>query len=141
MAVIDCQAPMDKALQTQLDNIQKKTGKSLDELSRIVTTSPLAKHGELVAMLKETSKMGHGDANTIVHYARKSAQAFAEPASSTNATAAAGGSDAELDRIYTGPKEALRPIHEKVMAAVTAFGPFEIAPKKTYLSLRRKKQF
>src|SRR5690349_12669322 len=51
--------PMDKALQTQLDNIQKKTGKSLDELSRIVTSSPLAKHGELVSMLKDKLGMGH----------------------------------------------------------------------------------
>ena len=122
---------MDKALETQLANIQKRTGKSLDELVALVKKSSLAKHGEMVAMLKDTLGMGHGDANILVHFANKSAQVFAD----------AGGVDAELDRIYTGPKAALRPIHEKVMAAVNAFGPFEIAPKKANVSLRRKKQF
>ena len=29
----------------------------------------------------------------------------------------------------------------RVMAAIDRFGPFEIAPKKTYVSLRRGKQF
>jgi hypothetical protein len=128
---------MDKALETQLANIQKRTGKSADELVGIVRASGLAKHGEMVAMLKDTLGMGHGDANTIVHMANKSAQVFADAGGSTGAA----GTDAELDRIYTGPKAALRPIHEKVMASVNAFGPFEIAPKKTYLSLRRARQF
>ena len=125
---------MDKALQTQLANIEKRTGKTLDELSALVTKSGLTKHGELVAMLKDKLGMGHGDANTVVHFAKKTARDFAGPSGPS-------GTDVELDRIYTGPKEALRPIHEKVMAAVEKFGPFEVAPKKTYLSLRRKKQF
>jgi hypothetical protein len=43
--------------------------------------------------------------------------------------------------LYTGPKADLLPIHQKLMAAIAKFGEFEIAPKKTYLSLRRKKQF
>jgi hypothetical protein len=46
-----------------------------------------------------------------------------------------------LDTIYTGPKAALRPIHDELMAAFAALGPFEVAHKKGYVSLRRKKQF
>lgn len=129
---------MDKALETQLANIQKRTGKSLDELTALVTNSGLAKHGQAVAMLKDTLGMGHGDANTIVHLAFKSAAVFSDAPGPSDSS---GSVDAELDRIYAGPKAALRPIHESVMTAISAFGPFDIAPKKTYLSLRRKKQF
>ena len=43
--------------------------------------------------------------------------------------------------LYAGVKAPLLPIHEKLMAEINKFGEFEIAPKKTYVSLRRKKQF
>lgn len=123
---------MDKALQTQLTNIEKRTGKTLDQLTAIVKGSGLTKHGEIRDMLKRDLGMGHGDANTLVHHVLQS----------DGATAAAGkDGDAVLDEIYAGPKAALRPIHEKVMASIATFGPFEIAPKKGYVSLRGKKQF
>jgi len=125
---------MDKAVQTQLANIEKRTGKSLAELTAIVKASGLQKHGELRDMLKRDLGMGHGDANTLVHVVLQSDGASA-------AEAAGKSSSDVVDDIYTGPKAALRPIHDKVMDAVQAFGEFEIAPKKTYLSLRRKKQF
>lgn len=123
---------MDKALATQLANIEKRTGKSLEALAQIVKSSGLTKHGEIRDFLKKTLGMGHGDANTLVHVVNQS----------DGATAAAGkDADVVLDEIYAGPKAALRPIHDTFMAAVSTFGPFEVAPKKAYVSLRRKKQF
>lgn len=122
------------ALANQLKNIETRTGKSLAELARIVKASGLTKHGEIRDMLKRDLKMGYGDANTLVHHVLKSA-----------GPAAASGGGASLDEIvagyYSGPKVALRPIHDRLMKEFKAFGEFEIAPKKTYLSLRRKKQF
>ena len=131
---------MDKALQTQLSNIEKKTGKSLDELVAIVKRSGLAKHGEQVALLQSTLGLGYGNANAIVHLAKGTITMSPAPAGESP-TPASGSEETELDRIYAGPRAGLRPIHDRVMAAVRAFGDFEIAPKKTYLSLRRKKQF
>lgn len=123
---------IDKAVATQLANIEQRTGKTLAQLAKIVKGSGLAKHGELVAMLKADLGMGHGDANTLVHHVLKS----------DGASAASGSSPGQVvDEIYSGPKAALRPIHDAVMAAITRFGPFEIAPKKGYISLRGKKQF
>jgi len=49
--------------------------------------------------------------------------------------------DAVLDEIYSGAKANMRPIHEKLMKEIARFGEFEIAPKKGYVSLRRKRQF
>lgn len=123
---------LEKAVATQLANIEKRTGKTLAELASIVKSSGLTKHGELVAMLKSTLGMGHGDANTLVHTVLKSdGQSAAEGLTSGQV----------LDGLYTGPKAALRPIHDKLMAAIGKFGAFEEAPKKTYVSYRRKRQF
>jgi hypothetical protein len=127
-------ASVDKAVETQLNNIQSKTGKSLDELTRIVRECGLTKHGEIRSMLQQTLGLGYGDANTLVHYALKS---DGERAAKEQGLS---GEDV-LTGIYTGPKAALRPIHERLMEVITPLGEFETAPKKGYVSLRRKKQF
>ncbi|HEU5050770.1 MAG TPA: DUF4287 domain-containing protein [Gemmatimonadales bacterium] len=126
-------ADLDRAVATQLANIEKRTGKSIAELTAIVQGSGLSKHGEIVAMLKSTLGMGHGDANTLVHTIRKG-----EAAAAGAATASAGDA---LDTLYAGPRAALRPVHDKLLAAMRAFGDFEAAPKKNWISYRRKKQF
>ena len=126
---------IDQAVATQLANIEKRTGKSLEALADILRASGLAKHGEQVAMLKRELGMGHGDANLLAHHVRgldAEAAGQSGPASSAEI----------VDGLYSGKKAALRPIHDRLMAAIARFpGEFEIAPKKSYLSLRRKKQF
>jgi hypothetical protein len=123
---------LDQAVQTQLNNIQKKTGKSLAELAAIAKKSGLTKHGELRDMFKEKLGLGHGDANSLVH------AIFA----SDGARVAEGKSTGDvLDEIYSGAKAGFRPIHEKLIKEINKFGEFEIVPKKGYVSLRRKKQF
>jgi len=123
---------IDQALATQLANIEKRTGKSLAELTAIVNNSELSKHMELVKLLKTSLGMGHGDANTVVHLARRPAGLAAQPSSS---------SEEVLDALYSGPKAALRPIHDKLLQAMQQLGDFETAPKKAYVSYRRSRQF
>jgi hypothetical protein len=125
---------LDQARATQLRNIETKAGKSLQDLRSLLKGSGLTKHGELRSFAMEKLGLGYGDANTLVHLAL---------ASDGQSAAEAAGSSAEdvLAAIYTDKKAALRPIHDALMAAIGRFGEFEIAPKKGYVSLRRKKQF
>ncbi len=127
-------ADIEKAVATQLANIEKKTGKSLAELKLAVQGSGRTKHGEIRSWVMETFGLGHGDANTVTHLALAVDDKRASPAPS------ASPADV-LDEIYAGKKAHLRPIHDALMASIGTFGPFEIAPKKGYVSLRRKKQF
>lgn len=120
---------MDAAEKTMVENLQKNTGKSLDEWKSIALASGFQKHGEILKHLKETYGIGHGYANFIVH------KAFATDA---------GSSDDKSELIenqYKG-KENLRPFYETLMAGILKIGnDIEVAPKNASVSLRRKKQF
>ncbi len=125
---------VERASATQLANIQKKTGKTLDELTVIIQSSGLTRHSEIRSMLMEKFGLGYGDATALTLYVNK-----------TNVQMAAKekglSTDQVLDDIYRGPKTSLRPIHDKLMGFIVQLGEFEIAPKKGYVSLRRKRQF
>ena len=122
---------------TQLRNIQARTGRSIAELHAAVAATGLLKHGERRSWLMEQFKLGYGDANAVVHGMGKPLPALdgAAPAAGVPA-----GGDA-LDAIYVGAKAHLRPLHDAVLRLAQALGAFEQAPKKGYVSLRRKKQF
>jgi len=125
---------LDQARATQLRNIETKTGRTLEQLRALIKGSGLAKHGELRSWAMEQLGLGYGDANALVHLAL---------ASDGQSAAEAGGLgiDEVLAGIYSDKKAALRPVHDALMGEIERFGDFEIAPKKGYVSLRRKKQF
>jgi hypothetical protein len=129
------------AVLTQLRNIQSKTGRTIAQLQDAVLASGLARHGERRSWLIERFGLGYGDANTVVTLIGKLPAGIADGASSAAPAAASAAAGNPLDDIYSGAKAHLRPVHEAVMAAVARLGPCEEAPKKTYISLRRKKQF
>jgi hypothetical protein len=124
----------EKGVETQLNNIQAKTGKTLDELRAIITGSGLTKHSEIRAMLQRDLDLSFVHADTLILCIRQIDE-------EREAQAKGVTTNDVVDQIYTGPKANLRPIHDKLMARIQEFGPFEVAPKKGYVSLRRKKQF
>lgn len=120
---------MDRAEQTMIDNLVKNTGKSLEEWIGIVKGQGFEKHGEIIKYLKGEHGFTHGFANMVAHKARASDAGSAE------------NSDDLIDAQYNG-KEHFRPLYKQLIADISTFGDdIEIAPKKTYVSLRRKKQF
>lgn len=120
---------VDDATRTQIANLERRTGRSLDELVALVKASGREKHGEMVAWLKSEHGLGHGDANLVALTARRG-PVVDRPA------------DDLLDAMYAGPKAPLRSFHDQVVAVAQGFGPdVELAPKQAYVSLRRSKQF
>ena len=124
-------ATPDQAEATMIQNLQEKTGKSLEQWIEVARSSGGEKHGEIVKFLKERHGLGHGYANLVVHRLKQG-----------GASAPAPGGDELVEAQYAGAKSPLRPIYDAVIRTVAALGAdVEIAPKKTYVSLRRSKQF
>ncbi len=122
-------SPEDMAA-AMIANMKEKTGKTLEQWLKIAKASKLAKHGEIVKMLKADHGMTHGFANLVAH------KTLASDAGS------AASEDDLVNAQYAGPKAELRPVYDAIIKATARFGKdIEIAPKKAYVSLRRSKQF
>ena len=125
-------ATVEQGLQAQIRNIEATYGKPMSEWIAIISASGLTKHTDVVTMLKNDYGMTHGAAHRVSLVARQ----HAAPAAATDQ-----GSD-PVGALYTGKKASLRPLHDALMNTIQAFGDdIEIAPKKGYVSLRRRKQF
>lgn len=120
----------EQAAETMVKNMPEKTGKSLDQWLNLLSKKNFEKHGEIVKHLKTEHSVGHGFANLIAHNLRQSG---------------AGGTGGTTDLVaaqYAGPKAGLKPIYDALIRMVKTLGKdVEVSPKKTYVSLRRNKQF
>ncbi|NER18641.1 DUF4287 domain-containing protein [Spongiivirga citrea] len=116
---------MDKALQTMINNMLEKTGKSLEEWKKLLKTKAFEKHGQAVKFLKEEHGVTHGFANTIVSLSKENNDS----------------SDDLVANQYQG-KESLKSIYDQLLSVVRSFGnDVTITPKKTSVSIIRKRQF
>ena len=110
-------------------NLEEKTGRPLEAWLGITRESGLEKHGQIVKLLKSEHGVTHGFANLIAHETLGSAAVHQDSVDLVTAQ-------------YAGRKEGLRPIYDALIEMVSAFGSdVEISPKKSYVSLRRNKQF
>jgi predicted transport protein len=120
---------MEKAEQTMLDNLAKNSGKTLEEWIAVIKDKQFVKHGEIMKFLKGEHSFTHGFANMVALKARK----------------ADAGSVKNTDDLVVAQfkgKEHLKVIYDVLLDAANALGnDVAIAPKKAYVSLRRKKQF
>ena len=112
-------------LQKMLDNLPEKTGKSLTEWKNILKKQNFTKHSEGLNFLKKEHQVTHGYANTIVALFRED-----------------GKEEIDLVKEQYKGKESLKPIYDRILEEVKKFGTdIIITPKKTTVSLIRKRQF
>jgi predicted transport protein len=111
-----------------VQSIEEKTGKPISHWIEVVKKSGIDKHKAIINHLKEEHGFTYGFANLVAHKAKKS-------------DAKSVGETTDLVELQYKGKDSLKPIYEKLMKEISKFGGVEVAPKKSYVSLRGKKQF
>jgi predicted transport protein len=120
----------EEGLKSMFENLQKNTGKSMEQWIESAKASGLTKHREILKYLQTEHGLTYGFANQIA-------------LRSTAAGAAADKPDDDLvAEQYSGAKAAQKPIYDALLATINKFGgDVEVSPKKAYVSIRRSKQF
>jgi len=109
----------------------EKTGKTFEAWVKIAKADGPPGAKECHAWLKQQHGVPH-----------LSAEIIADKASGACRLEAYDNPDALMEAMYSGLKASLRPIHDKVTKLAKKLGKdVVITPCKTYVSLRRKKQF
>jgi hypothetical protein len=110
-------------------NMEKQSGKKLQEFVALLRATGIGKHKEQVAWLKEQYGLGNTQASIVAWEANKSDD-HVEPTG-----------EEILAAQYKG-KESLKPIYEKVLAELATFGQdWELKYCQGYVAVIRGRQF
>src|ERR1051326_40859 len=112
-------------------NMPTKTGRSFEEWVALARSEGPTTTKECYAWLKKQHGVPH-----------LSAQIIADKVSGKDRFAAYENGDALIEAQYSGPKANLRPIYNRLIQLARKLGKdVALTPCKTYVGLRRKRQF
>ena len=115
----------EESLAKMIEQLAEKTGKSLEEWKGVIAEKGWLKHGEIVSGIKSEFGISHGYANQIALRSKESSAASEDP----------------IVEMFAKRPEA-KAVFEKLFPLIQELGDdVNTAPKKGYLSVRRKKQF
>jgi predicted transport protein len=112
-------------------NMKEKTGKTLEQWVKLVKKDGPADPKSWRGWLKSAHGLGHVTAGVVAMEAQGKDRigVYEKP-------------DELVDAMYSGPKADLRPIHDALVKVASKLGKdVQVSPCKTYVALRRKKQF
>ena len=123
----DAKTPIrpEESLAKMIEALKEKTGKTLEEWKEVISKAGWQKHGEIMAGLKGDHGLSHGYANQIALRARETGEPSGDP----------------IAEMFAKRPEA-KAIYDALLPRIQSFGAdVDLAPKKGYVSVRRKKQF
>ena len=113
---------VEQGIQSQIRNIEAEYGRSMDDWVSIIRASHLTKHPDVVTMLKTRYGLKHGAAHRVSLIARERL-----------------GRATPSETVPTGE---VKGVQDVLFSRIDSLGnDIERAPKKGYVSLRRRKQF
>ena len=118
----------EESLAKMIASLKEKTGRTLEEWKELIEKAGLQKHGEVMSYLKGEHGISHGYANQIALHRNDSPSAGA-------------AAEDPIAAVFAG-RELAKGLYNALITKIQAFGAdVDIAPKKAYVSVRRKKQF
>ena len=107
----------EKAEITMIENLNKNTGKTLEQWIKIVKKENFQKHGEILKFLKDKHSFTHGFANLVALKSKGSDAGSVD------------NKDELIEKQYKG-KEHFRPLYDRLITEIKKFGSdVELAPK------------